>query len=262
MAKQEIVQNTYENEIGGQLDKYDRKYLKYLENFKTNKLAVSVFEAFRTKNLATIEDTLKSLAESTNTYLYLIGTGCLIIDRERLYEEIGCNSYLEYAQKRLFPELRIPDSTLSDAKIIMETYFDNIKPLKKAGFKLEGNAHKLRFLEAALQNHAEEDVYNRLVNDSLRGFAEWAKRSNVAILPEPEQKINIEIKANKLYINGKNILIFPKDLPEKARGWISTDLAKTLTIREGGGEPYITETYGKGEQIAIENFKKKYRAKK
>jgi hypothetical protein len=63
-------------------------------------------------------------------------------------------------------------------------------------------------------------------------------------------------------VNGKNILNFPKGLSNKTKGWISTDLAKTFAIRESGNEPYITETYGRGEQIALENFKKKYRAKK
>jgi hypothetical protein len=262
MAKRETIQNTIDESLGGALDKYDRKYLKYLEIFRTNKIAESVFAAFRTKDLPTIEEALKQLANSVNNYILLIGTGCLIIERERLYRDIGCNSYLEYAQKHLFPELHIPDATLSDAKIIMQTFLDYYKPLKKAGFQLERNAHKLRYLETALENHEEGEVYNRLVNDNLQGFKDWARRANVASIAAPEPKIDIKIAENKLYINGKNILIFPKDVPEKTKDWISEDLAKTFTIREGGGEPYITETYGRGEQIAIENFKKKFRAKK
>jgi hypothetical protein len=261
MIKQDVIQNTFDGS-GAAMDKYDRKYLKYLENFRTNKIAESVFEAFRTRDLPTIEDALKNLANSVNNYIFLIGTGCLIIEREHLYRDAGCNSYLEYAQKHLFPELHIPDATLSDAKIIMQTYLDYYKPLKKAGFRLEGNAHKLRYLEAALENHEEGEVYSRLVNDTLRGFSDWARRAKVDRIAEPEPKIDIKIEENKLYINGKNILIFPKDLPEKTKDWVSEDLAKTFAIREGGGDPYITETYGKGEQIAIENFKKKFRAKK
>jgi hypothetical protein len=257
---QETIKNTFDE--GMALDKYERKYLKYLDNFKTNKMAVEVFEAFRTKDLSTIEDTLKNLARTTNIHLYLIGIGCLIIEREGLYKAAGSTSYLEYAQKRLFPELNISDATLSDAKIIMETYIDNYKILSKSGFKLEGNAHKLKYLTQALANHDEEEVLNRLNNDSFRGFSDWARRSNVARLPEPEPKVDIEIKGNRVFVNGKNILNFPRGLPKKTKDWISADLAKTFAIREGGGEPYITETYGRGEQIAIENFKKKYRAKK
>jgi len=257
---QETIRNTFDD--GMAIDKYERKYLKYLDNFKTNKMAMEVLEAFRTKDLTTIEETLKTLARTTNTHLYLIGIGCLIIEREGLYKAAGSTSYLEYAQKRLFPELNMADSTLSDAKIIMETFIDNHKMLIKSGFKLEGNAHKLKYLTQALANHSEEEVLNRLNNDSLRGFSDWARRANIARLPEPEPKVNIEIKGNRVFVNGKNILNFPRGLPKKTKDWISTDLAKTFAIREGGGEPYITETYGRGEQIAIENFKKKYRAKR
>jgi hypothetical protein len=262
MAKQETIQNTFDESLGGVLDKYDRKYFRYFENFRKNKTAESVIDAFKSNNLSTIENTLKSIADSANNYILLIGLGCLIIDQEKLYRKADCNSYLEYAQKRLFPELKIPDSTLSDAKIIVETFYRYNRSLKKVGFKIEGNAHKLRYLETALENHEKGEVYNRSVNDSLRGFSDWARRVNVARIAEPEPKIDIKIKENKLYVNGKNILIFPKDLPEKTKDWISEDLAKTFIIREGGGEPYITETYGKGEQSAIENFKKKFRSKK
>jgi hypothetical protein len=262
MAKQEILQNTFDESLGGALDKYDRKYFRYFENFRKNKMAESVINAFKSNDLPTIEITLKNIADSANNYILLIGLGCFIIDQEKLYRKADCNSYLEYAQKRLFPELKIPDATLSDAKIIVETFYKYNRPLKKAGFKIEGNAHKLRFLETALANHEEEEVYNRLANDSLRGFSDWARRANVARIAEPEPKIDIKIKENKLFLNGENILIFPKDLPEKTKDWISDDLTKTFTIREGGGDPYITETYGRGEQIAIENFKKNFRAKK
>jgi len=113
-----------------------------------------------------------------------------------------------------------------------------------------------------LQTTPRKKFLNRLNNDSLRGFSDWARRANIARLPEPEPKVNIEIKGNRVFVNGKNILNFPRGLPKKTKDWISTDLAKTFAIREGGGEPYITETYGRGEQIAIENFKKKYRAKR
>jgi hypothetical protein len=43
---------------------------------------------------------------------------------------------------------------------------------------------------------------------------------------------------------------------------VKTDLEKTFSIREGGNEPYIVGTYDRGEQIAIDNFLKQYRAKK
>jgi hypothetical protein len=144
----------------------------------------------------------------------------------------------------------------------MERFIDYNKPLSKAGFKLERNANKLRYLEEALQNHDEEEVFQRIVNDSLRTFKDWAQRRIIKHKPGPEIRVDVEIKGNKLLINGKNILNFPKNLPRNLRDMVKTDLEKTFSIREGGNEPHIVDTYGRGEQLAIDNFLKQYRAKK
>lgn len=199
---QETIKNVFDEGTTA-IDKYERKYLKYFDNLKTNKTAMGVFQALCTKDINVIEEALKGVARTANMHLYLIGIGCFIIEQEHLYKDVGSNSYLEYAQKRLFPELEMSDSTLSDAKIIMETYIGNYKMLNKGRFKLEGNAHKLKFLDQALANHSEEEVMNRLNNDSLRGFTDWARRANVARLPEPEPKVDIEIKGNRVFVNGK-----------------------------------------------------------
>jgi hypothetical protein len=145
----------------------------------------------------------------------------------------------------------------------MEKFIDFHKPLTKAGFILEGNASKLRYLEAALENHDEEEVFNRIAHDTLRGFIAWAQRPNlIEHKPEPETRVDVKIEGNKLLIDGKNILNFPKNISPKIKELVSEDLEKTFSIREGGNQPYIVETYGKGEQVSIENFLKKLRAKR
>jgi hypothetical protein len=70
-----------------------------------------------------------------------------------LYRAAGYRSYLEYTQ-HLLEDLDIPVSTLSDDKIIMEKFIDFHKPLTKACFTLEGNASKLRYLEATVNKLA------------------------------------------------------------------------------------------------------------
>ena len=260
MAKQEIIQNIFDGTLGGQIDKIDKKYLRYVQEFQ-GAIVEDAITAFRTKDISIIEGTLKKLAESRNTASYLIGIGAVIIEREKLYQDAGYNSYLEYTQ-HLLEYLDIPVSTLSDDKIIMERYIDYNKPLSKAGFKLERNANKLRYLEDALQNHDDEEVFQRIVTDSFRTFRDWAQRRVIEHRPGPDIRVDVEIKGNKLLIDGKNILNFPKDLPENLRDMVKTDLEKTFSIRESGNDPYIIDTYGRGQQIAIDNFLKQYRAKR
>jgi hypothetical protein len=259
MAKQDAIQNIFDSP-GASLDRIDKRYLRYVQEFQGAAVEDAV-TAFRTKDISVIEGTLKKLAESRNTASFLIGIGAVIIEREKLYRAAGYNSYIEYT-RHLLEDLDIPVSTLSDDKIIMERFIDYNKPLSKAGFKLERNANKLRYLEEALQNHAEEEVFQRIVNDSFRAFRDWAQRRIIEHKPEPEIRVDVKIKGNKLLIDGKNILNFPKDLPENLRDMVKTDLGKTFSIREGGNDPYIIDTYGRGEQIAIDNFLKQYRAKK
>jgi hypothetical protein len=51
-------------------------------------------------------------------------------------------------------------------------------------------------------------------------------------------------------------------VPEKVRESVARDLAETFRIRASGNEPFIVETYDRGEQRAIDIFLKKYRAGK
>jgi hypothetical protein len=259
MAKQEVIQNIFDGS-GAALDRIDKRYLRYVQEFQGAAVEDAI-TAFRTKDISVIEGTLKKLAESRNTASYLIGIGAVIIEREKLYRAAGYTSYLEYT-RHLLEDLDIPVSTLSDDKIIMERFIDYNKPLSKAGFKLERNANKLRYLEDALENHGEEEVFQRIANDSFRAFRDWAQRRVIEHRPEPEIRVDVEIKGDKLLIDGKNILNFPKSLPEKLRGMVKADLEKTFSIREGGNQPYIIGTYDRGEQTAVDNFLKQYRARK
>jgi hypothetical protein len=261
MAKQETIKNEYES--GTSTDIYDRKYLKYLPALPQNSVINGVLNALRTHDLPTIEKSLMPVSSIANNSMYILGITCLIIERERLYEgsEYGY-SYLRYAE-HLTEELNIPIATLSEAKVLMEMFVDYHKPLIKAGFKLEKNASKLRYLPEALGNHKEEAVYEKIVNSTYREFRDWAQRKGLAHRhsPGPDLRVDVEIKGNKLLIEGKNILNFPRGTKTTIKQMVANDLARTFAIREGGNEPYIVTTYGRGEQTAIENFLKKYRAK-
>ena len=261
MAKNEVIRNDYD----GAIDIYDRKYLKYFTEEYTDKVSRDVFSALKSRDINVIEDCLKDLSNTTSNFLMYIGLICLVIERERLYEgtEYGV-SYLNYAN-HVFGELGIPITTLSDAKIIVEQYLTHYKPLTKAGFKLNRNANKLRYIEEALENHQENEVYNRIANDTFKNFRDWAQRKVIARIahrPEPDMRVDVEIKGNKLLIAGKNILNFPRGTSRDVKEMVRSDLEKTMSIREGGNLPFIVDTYSRGEQTAIDHFLKQYRAKK
>jgi len=260
MAKQETIRNQYDGE-STQLDKFDKKYFKFMQDYQ-NKATLAAFDSFRTKDVSTIENTLRQLAMAVTSNMYVIGIGCLIIEREKLYLKAGYASYFEYAQY-LFDDAELPTSTLSVAKIVMEKFIDYNQQLKKAGFHLERNATKLLHLEDALKNHKEDEVYKHIVEDTYKKFKDWAQRpALIDHKPEKQTQIDAEIKGDKLLIDGKNVLNFPKDVSEEMRDLIKTDLQKTFTIRESGNQPYIVSTYGRGEQNAIDHFLKQHRAKK
>jgi hypothetical protein len=261
MAKQDVIKNEFD---GNAAEKYDKKYLKYLPALPQNSVISGVIDALRTNDLPTIEKSLIPVSNIANSSMYLLGITCLIIERERLYEntEFGW-SYLRYAE-HLTEELNIPIATISEAKLTMEIFIDYHRALTKAGFKIEKNASKLRYLPEALENHREEAVYDKIANSTFREFRDWAQKKSLAhkVKPGPDLRVDVVIKGNQLLIEGKNILNFPRGTKTTIKQMVANDLSRTFAIREGGNEPYIINTYGKGEQTAIENFLKKYRAKK
>jgi hypothetical protein len=259
--KDPTIKNVFDGGTTQLTTKYDKKYLQYVQDFQT-KTTIDALNAFRTNDLPTIEDKLKELSASVATNMYILGLGCVIIERERLYIKAGYNSYLEYAHN-FFDEADFPNATMSTAKVIMERFIDYNRQLKKAGFRLEKNANKLRYLEEALGNHSEDEVYQHIVDDTFRQFRDYAqRRSLIEHKPEPDTRVEAEIKGDKLIIEGKNILNFPKGLSEKIRDLVKKDLQKTFSIRESGNQPFIISTYGKGEQTSLENYLKSIRAKK
>jgi hypothetical protein len=96
MAKQEVIKNTFEGTTA--LDVYDRKYLKYFAADYTDKASVNIYNVLKSKVIDLIENNLKDIANTASNFLVLIGLSCVIIERERLYEntEFGV-SYLRYA---------------------------------------------------------------------------------------------------------------------------------------------------------------------
>jgi hypothetical protein len=239
------VKNEYED--GAFLpNRFEKKYLKFIEDFsRRDVLADEIFEALKSKDIEKIETSMVTLANSIRTNVLLIGLTCLIVERENIYRKAGYHSYIEYSQT-LFEKLQMSNQSLSDAKIIMGAYIDHHKGLQKYNFRLERNAHKLRYIDEAISNHSDlEEVYNRASNSTYREFVDWARFSRKKSLPPPMPKV--KIRNGRIVVDGKKY----EDLPDVLKKTIEQDFTDIYAIRAEGNEPVVISTYDQREARAL-----------
>lgn len=241
MKNTPVIRNEYDE---GTLvpNRFEKKYLRFVEDFsKRDALADEVFDALKSKDIEKIEASMVTLANSVRTNILLIGLTCLIVERENIYKKAGYHSYIEYSQT-LFEKLEMSNQTLSDAKIIMGAYIDHYKGLSKYGFRLERNAHKLRYIDEAISNHSNiEEVYNRAANATFREFTDWARMTKKKGLPPPMPRV--KIKNGKIFVEGKKY----EDLPDVIKNTIEQDFVSIYSIRAEGNEPVVTPAYDQRE---------------
>jgi hypothetical protein len=223
-------------------NRFEKKYLRFVEDFsRRDALADEIFEALKSKDIDKIESSMITLANSIRTNVLLIGLTCLVVEREHIYKKAGYHSYIEYSQT-LFVKLEMSNQSLSDAKIIMGAYIDHYKGLQKHNFRLERNAHKLRYIHEAISNHSDlDEVYNRAANATFREFVDWAQMTKKKALPPPMPKV--KIKNGRITVDGKKY----EDLPETVKKTIEQDFADIYAIRSGGNEPVVFSTYDQRE---------------
>jgi hypothetical protein len=261
MAKQVAIINHADASF--RMDRYERKYFRYLEPIQEN--GGDIIDALRAKDISRIENVMRNLADSVNKHILIMGMVCVIIDREELYVDAGYKSYLEYAVN-LYEKIGVSVQTVSAAKIIIERYIDYNSDLNKYGFKIERNSNKLLLLELAIKNHqSKPDIFRHICNDSFREFKAYAKTpDNYKSLPAPVPQI--KIKNGKIFINGKNILNIPDELPVEIKETIGRDLIDVYSIRSAGNEPIIIEAYDEREARILKNktteFLKEIRSKR
>jgi hypothetical protein len=95
LAKEKAIINSFDGSFPAR-NRYDSKYFKYLG--EAGETSGNIIDAFRTGDISRIENAIKALADSMKTHIFLIGMGCVIIDREALYADAGFHSYLDYAK--------------------------------------------------------------------------------------------------------------------------------------------------------------------
>jgi hypothetical protein len=261
VPKEKIIVNSYDSPFPAR-DRYDSKYFKYLGNVQ--EASGDILEAFRTKDIFKIENAIKNLADSMKNHIFIIGMGCVIIDREALYVDAGFHSYLDYA-KHLYEKTGLSPQSLSAAKIIIERFIDYNSELKRYGFSLENNSNKLLYLENALENHEDRvEVFKRIASVSFREFQSYARTADNE--PAPQRTAKIKVEEGRILVNGKNVLNFPKDMPEREKEALGEYLAEVYTIRAAGNSPLVVETYDESEarvlRKRIDAFLKEIRSKR
>jgi hypothetical protein len=261
LAKEKAIINRFDGSFPVS-DKYDSKYFKYLGDLR--KTSGDIIEVFKTKDVFKIESAIKNLADSMKSHIFLIGMACLIIEEEALYVDAGFHSYLDCA-KHLYETTGLSPQTLSAAKIIMERYRKYYADLHRHGFNLDNNSNKLLYLENALENHEDKtEVFKRISNDSFREFQAYARTPDDE--PAPQRMPKIKIEEGRILVNGKNILNFPKDMPDKEKEALGGYLAEVYAIRAVGNAPLVVETYDDNEarvlKKRIDTFLKEIRSRK
>lgn len=216
------------------------------------------------EDLDELEEGIKETIQGVDTANLVVAIAIAKIDKRALYIQAGYKSYLEYLDKAQ-DRLNMSRQTISDYKRIGETYIQYKNELQKAGFKEEGNLHKLRFLQRALERHRPGEVFPRLTKDSLRKFIDYATvdssdRSDSQ--PVPQYIPDIKITDHQIIVDGHNILRFTKDLDERAKKELAVYLKRIYEVRATGNTPYILDIYDQNEARAVESFLRRRRAKK
>ncbi|GAF73808.1 unnamed protein product [marine sediment metagenome] len=231
----------------------------------TNKYALPLSQAERqykldfiySDKLEEIEAGIQETAKGVNMGILALSLAFAKIDSEALYVQADCKSYLEYldtAEDRL----NMSRQTMSDYKRIGETYLQYKSKLQKVGFKEDGNLHKLRFLERALEHHKSAEVFKRIGTDSIRSFIEYAKGPSERS-DEVQYNPDIQITPKRIMVDGKNVLNFSNSLDDRTKEDLTDYLKRIYEVRATGNHPYILNVYDEKEAKAVEQYLRRYR---
>jgi len=205
-------------------------------------------------DLSEIEDGIRKTLEGINHGNLAIALAFAKIDREALYAQAGCRSYLEYldtAEDRL----NMSRQTMSDYKRIGEIYLTHKERLQRAGFREEGHLHKLRYLPRALSLHPAEEVFSRIARDSLRKFVSFASAADHPDGSRVQQGDgDLEAEVDKIEFDGQGTLRFAPNLNEHSKAELMSYVRRIYEIKLKGNTPYILDLYDDSESRAVERF--------
>ena len=248
-------------------------------------------------DLEKIEVGIKETQKGIDTANLAIALAIVRIDRESLYAQAGFKSATEYFREADI-RLNMPKQTVSVYRKIGQAYLEYKEQLKKNGFEEEGNLYKLIYLDRALENHTQEEVFKNINSISLRKFKDFAYSSNESMRMDSPKNIesftdySVSVTKRGVKVDDTYIVEYSDGIDDSLRKDVSKAVKEAFRlhqsntgtlvldvetieekkemnrffkeifkIRANGDEPLIIGVSNTEEKRAIKRFLEKYRLK-
>ena len=226
--------------------------------------SVDALDLFYNDNLEFIENGIRNLNDYSNK-AWLLSSILLytLIYNKGLYVQSGLswNEYSKKARERLGLEPRDISEQLSAARFFIQHHAEMIRQ----GFDVSGSNRKLARAELATKLCGDFHVtIQHLVKDTWVEFNEWYSSFKTKKLLQPTEykRDDIDIKGNKVYIQGKVAVSISDKISEQDRVRIEKYIGQIFEAIKQGYEPAIVPVYDDREAKNLFNLRDKYRQKK
>ena len=218
-------------------------------------------DLFYTDNLEEVERGLKSLNEFSNK-AWLLSAIILytVIYNNDLFLQSGLTweEYSKQSRERIGIEQRDISEQLSASRF----YIQHHAELERQGFDPSGNNRKLARAELATELSGDvHAVIEHLVKDSWTEFKEWYSSFKVKQIEPPDdiKRHDIDIKGNKVYIQGIEAVKISDKIPPNDKDKIELYIKQIFECLQLGYEPAIMQTMDTKEANVLVKLQKKYR---
>ena len=218
-------------------------------------------DLFYTDNLEEVERGLKSLNEFSNK-AWLLSAIILytVIYNNDLFLQSGLSweEYSKQSRERIGIEQRDISEQLSASRF----YIQHHAELERQGFDPSGNNRKLARAELATELSGDvHAVIEHLVKDSWTEFKEWYSSFKVKQIEPPDdiKRHDIDIKGNKVYIQGIEAVKISDKIPSNDKDKIELYIKQIFECLQLGYEPAIMQTMDTKEANVLVKLQKKYR---
>ena len=218
-------------------------------------------DLFYTDNLEEVERGLKSLNEFSNK-AWLLSAIILytVIYNNDLFLQSGLSweEYSKQSRERIGIEQRDISEQLSASRF----YIQHHAELERQGFDPSGNNRKLARAELATELSGDvHAVIEHLVKDSWTEFKEWYSSFKVKQIEPPDdiKRHDIDIKGNKVYIQGIEAVKISDKIPPNDKDKIELYIKQIFECLQLGYEPAIMQTMDTKEANVLVKLQKKYR---
>jgi len=154
---------------------------------------------------------LRETIRGVGLSILTIGLGLAKIKSEQLFLELNFRNITSYIED-LAKSTKNDRGNVFNWLKIGETYLKYREELEKISFTGSDGPSKLPYLERALTRGEKKEVFDNLMNMTLRKFKAYAKSCDEKSV---EDAASWEIRGNILYIKGQRAIIINRNLGKK-----------------------------------------------